>query len=62
MSNEVASLESDLKEYRLQVCASHLAVHNVHGLTSASTIAGDSPVRPASRPRQRRATESQGRA
>ena len=62
MSNEVASLESDLQEYRLQVCASHLTVHDVHGLTSASIIVRDSSVRPASRPRQRRATESQGRA
>ena len=62
MSNEVASLESDLNEYRLQVCAFHLAVHGLHGLTSASTVVRDSSIWPASRPRQCRATESQGRA
>lgn len=62
MSNEVASLESDLKEYRLQVYTFDLAVHDLHGLTSASTLVRDSSVRPASRPRQRRATKSQGRA
>lgn len=51
MSNEVASLESDLKEYRLQVCISRLAFHVLHELTSASTAVRDSSVRPASRPR-----------
>ena len=62
MSNEVASLESDLKEYRLQACAFHLAVRGLQGLTSASTVVRDRSVRPTSRPGQRRATESQGRA
>ena len=61
MSNEVASLEAEIKEYKLQVSMFVLPMH--HRLLTLKTVtARDGSIRLTSRPRECRPARTQDRA
>lgn len=61
MSNEVASLEAEIKEYKLQVGTPIRPVHH-HLLTLTTLTARDRSIRFTSRSRQCRSARTQDRA
>lgn len=61
MSNEVASLEAEIKEYKLQVSTPIPTMHLIL-LTLTTSIARDCSIRITSRPRKCRSARTQDRA